>query len=164
MNNKFDSPRCRAVAAGELAKGLAKLVTWRQPRMLSGSGVGLAGMALACFGLGLSSPAQPSNLHSALLFGGRQNVSIATTGSLTGTFTVELWANPTDPTADLGLLGSRVQWWQPYFTTEHGFDLKLMSGNLIHADGTMSTPWAGLGTSAATCESPVRLIPPATEI
>ena len=41
MSNKFD----------ELAKGLAQSVTGRQPRRLSGFGVGLAGTALACFGL-----------------------------------------------------------------------------------------------------------------
>jgi hypothetical protein len=38
MNNKFD----------ELAKGLAQSVTRRQPRRLSGFGLGLAGMALVC--------------------------------------------------------------------------------------------------------------------
>ena len=41
MNNKFD----------ELAKGSAQSITQRQPRRLSGVGAGLAGMALACFGL-----------------------------------------------------------------------------------------------------------------
>src|SRR5213594_4456633 len=49
MNNQFDSPRCRAVAAGELTKGLTQSVTRRTA--LKKFGVGLAGMALACFGL-----------------------------------------------------------------------------------------------------------------
>jgi len=45
MNNKVDSPRCRAVAAGELAKGLAQCVTRRGA--LKKFGVGLALVALA---------------------------------------------------------------------------------------------------------------------
>lgn len=47
---------------GELAKGLARSVTRRQPRRLSGFGVGLAGMALASFGLTLPAAAQVSQL------------------------------------------------------------------------------------------------------
>jgi hypothetical protein len=47
MNNKFD----------ELAKGLAQSVTRRQA--LKRFGVGLAGMALACFGLANRAEAHP---------------------------------------------------------------------------------------------------------
>jgi len=49
MNDQFDSPRCRAVAAGELAKGLAKSVTRRGA--LKKFGLGLVGAALALVGL-----------------------------------------------------------------------------------------------------------------
>jgi hypothetical protein len=49
MNDKFDSPRCRAVAAGELAKGLAQSVTRRGA--LKKFGVGVAGIALATLGI-----------------------------------------------------------------------------------------------------------------
>jgi hypothetical protein len=49
MNHKFDSPRCRAVAAGELAKNMAQSVTRRGA--LKKFGVGLVGFALASLGL-----------------------------------------------------------------------------------------------------------------
>jgi hypothetical protein len=49
MNNKFD----------ELAKGLAQSATRRQA--LKKFGVGLAGMALACFGLGNKAQAGKTN-------------------------------------------------------------------------------------------------------
>jgi hypothetical protein len=49
MNHQFDSPRVRAVAAGEPAKNLAQSVTRRAA--LKKFGLGLAGMAaLAAFG------------------------------------------------------------------------------------------------------------------
>ena len=57
MNDKFDSPRCRAVAAGELAKGLAQSVTRRAA--LKKFGVGLAGIALAFLGLAKKVSASP---------------------------------------------------------------------------------------------------------
>src|SRR5256886_6787677 len=60
MNNQFDSPRERSrslasleqpapLSRGELTKSLAQSVTRRAA--LKKFGVGLAGMALACFGL-----------------------------------------------------------------------------------------------------------------
>ena len=52
MNNKFDA----------LAKGLAKTTTRRQA--LKRFGVGLAGMALACFGLSSKAAAQTNCLPS----------------------------------------------------------------------------------------------------
>ena len=53
MNNKFD----------ELAKGLAQSVTRRQA--LKRFGVGLAGMALACFGLASKAEADQCSCHYA---------------------------------------------------------------------------------------------------
>ena len=58
--------------------------------------------------LALPTPAQLAGPGYALSFDGSgASVSIQTTGSLTGTFTVELWANPNDPTSACGLIGSR---------------------------------------------------------
>src|SRR5262249_47898824 len=70
--------------------------------------------------------AAPTNgIGTALLFNGTNSyVSIATTGSLTGTFTVELWVNPNHPTDPLPLVASCC-------SNQFGFDLKLKQGNLI---------------------------------
>jgi len=57
MNNKFD----------ELAKGMAQSVTRRQA--LKKFGVGLAGMALACFGLASRAQARSRRKPPCLPFG-----------------------------------------------------------------------------------------------
>ncbi len=58
MNGKFDSPRCRAVAAGELAKNMAQSVTRRGA--LKRFGVGFAGVVLGSLGLASKAEADPS--------------------------------------------------------------------------------------------------------
>ena len=65
-------------------------------------------LVLLASALALPALAQPAGPGYALSFdGGGASVSIQTTGSLTGTFTVELWANPNDPTRACGL-GTRL--------------------------------------------------------
>lgn len=83
----------------------------------------------------LLSPAQPTGPGSALSFDGTDAyVALATTGSLTGTFTVELWANP-NSTTGMQLIDSR------FLPKEFGFDLQLHNGNLIHGDIGNGTTW-----------------------
>jgi hypothetical protein len=80
---------------------------------------------------------QPAAAGAALSFDGAGGfVSVGTTGSLTGTFTLELWANPTQNTSTdlLACVGSRT----PF---EYGFDLKFWKGNLIHADIGNGATW-----------------------
>jgi hypothetical protein len=67
-------------------------------------------------------------------------VAIATTGSLSGTFTVELWARPDDPNAVRALLSSR------FLTQEFGFDMQLgawlpFGSTRIHADIGNGSYW-----------------------
>jgi hypothetical protein len=57
MNDTFDSPRCRAVAAGELAKNMAQSVTRRGA--LKKFGVGIAAAVLASLGLANRAQADP---------------------------------------------------------------------------------------------------------
>jgi hypothetical protein len=57
MNDTFDSPRCRAVAAGELAKGLAQSVTRRGA--LKKFGAGIVAAVLASVGLAHKAQADP---------------------------------------------------------------------------------------------------------
>src|SRR5439155_12630023 len=85
--------------------------------------------------------AQSSGAGSALSFNGAGYASIATTGLLAGTFTVELWANPATNSQDdlLALLGARTP-------QEYGFDMKFWLGHLIHCDIGYGTGW--LTTSA----------------
>lgn len=80
--------------------------------------------------------AQATGPGSALALDGSGGyVAIATTGSLTGTFTVELWANP-NSTNGMELVDSR------FLPREFGFDLQLWNGDLIHGDiGNGSTWW-----------------------
>ena len=73
------------------------------------------------------------------LNGVNQYVSIAHTGSVRGTFTLEMWARPNHPNAILGLLGSRS-------TGEYSFDVKFMDGTRLHADIGNGTLW--LNTTA----------------
>ena len=136
MNNKFD----------ELTRGMAQSVTRRAALTLHVRGcVSLASMALACFGLAnkagtricglgtclllLCCWAPPASQGAALAFDGTGGyVSIATTGSLSGTFTVELWAKPNDdsPSAALCVLGSR----RP---SDFSFDFIFWQGKLLHS-------------------------------
>src|SRR6266478_10074773 len=129
MNNKFD----------ELTKGSAQSVTRRAG--LKKFGVALAGTALAYLGLA-SKPAlaQPTGPGSALSFDGSMSyVAIATTGSLKGTFTVELWAKPA-ATDIRALVSSR------FLTQEFGFDFGLGAwlpngGIRIHGDIGNGVNW-----------------------
>ena len=84
----------------------------------------------------LSAMGQPTGPGSALSFNGTGYVSIATTGSLTSTFTVELWANPSVNTPNdlLALVGSRTP-------AEFGFDMKFWLGHLIHGDIGDGSTW-----------------------
>lgn len=99
MNNKFN----------ELAKGLTQSVTRRQPRMRSGFalkrfGVGLAGMALTCLGLGLPAAAQIPTLGPVIELSQPNAVGTCDDGfRLPGTVTlndadeVSLAVNPANP-------------------------------------------------------------------
>ncbi|HUJ10666.1 MAG TPA: right-handed parallel beta-helix repeat-containing protein [Verrucomicrobiae bacterium] len=79
---------------------------------------------------------------AALSFDGGDQVVISTTGSLSGTFTLEMWAKPMNPTAILGLIGSRSP-------SDGSFDLKLQSGNQIHADIGDGSSWITTAADAA---------------
>ena len=77
---------------------------------------------------------------TALAFDGVNSyVAIATTGSLTGTFTVECWARPDDPAANQALIGSRSP-------GDESFDLMFYQGNKLHADIGNGSAW--LSTAA----------------
>src|SRR5437879_3664534 len=101
-------------------------------------------LALTTSLLSLSCLAQNACQCSALAFDGTGGyVSIATTGSLSGTFTVELWAKPNDtsPNATLGLVGSR----RP---VDFSFDLIFWQGNLIHGDLGNNYTWITTSANA----------------
>lgn len=152
MNNQFDElARSLSLSVTLLGKVLlmpAGMGTWlsqRSSRLNDGIQrritVGLRITATVLFLAPLCTLAQPNGPGTALSFNGAGYVSIATTGSLTGTFTVELWANPgTDsPTDLLALIGSRTP-------AEFGFDMKFWRGHLIHGDIGNDFDW--LTTSA----------------
>jgi hypothetical protein len=121
--NKFD----------ELSKSLAQCATSRQA--LKKFAAGLLGMALVCSGVFAQAPGP----GSALSFDGTgAYVAIATTGSLTGTFTVELWARPNEPNLAVALVGSRAP-------SEYGFDAKFMRGAIVHADIGDGSGWLTSG-------------------
>lgn len=80
------------------------------------------------------------------LNGATQYVSIATTGSLSGTFTIEMWARPDVATADVGLAGSRTP-------ADFSFDCKFMSGNLIHGDIGDGMSWLTTAADASVLYS-----------
>jgi hypothetical protein len=105
-----------------------------------------ARMCCALFGVVLApaafAQAQTNGPGSALDFGGGNGyVSVATTGSIAGTFTVELWANPNDPTNSLPLIGSR----QP---SDYGFEVRLHDANKIHVDIGNGNNWVAIGADA----------------
>jgi hypothetical protein len=85
--------------------------------------------------------AQPAGPGTALSFDGASAyVAIATTGSLTGTFTVELWARPDDPTNLRSLLSSR------FLPQEFGCDFALgawlpFGATRIHGDIGNGSYW-----------------------
>jgi hypothetical protein len=86
---------------------------------------------LVCSGVS----AQTNGPGTALSFDGSGAfVAIATTGSLTGTFTVELWANP-NATNGMQLVDSR------FLPNEFGFDLQLWNGSEIHGDIGNGSSW-----------------------
>jgi len=98
-------------------------------------------IGLICF-ITLSAMAQPASSGFALSFNGANSyVSIATTGSLTGTFTVELWANPNDPTNFLGLFGSRGP-------VDYSFDFVFRNGNEVHGDIGNGSSWMTVDADA----------------
>ncbi|MDB6023210.1 MAG: hypothetical protein JWQ04_3067, partial [Pedosphaera sp.] len=85
--------------------------------------------------------AQANDAGYALSFSGAGNyVSVGTTGSVTGVFTVECWANPGDPGAAIGMIGSRKP-------ADNSFDMKFYQGNKVQADIGDGSAW--LITSAA---------------
>src|SRR6266850_3576984 len=87
---------------------------------------------------------QAAGQGSALAFDGTGGyVAITTTGSLSGTFTVEAWARPTDAnsTATLCVLGSR----RP---ADLSFDLIFWQGNLIHGDLGNNYTWITTSANA----------------
>jgi hypothetical protein len=140
MNANFD----------QLTNSLAPSITRRAARKKYG--LGLAGMKLAALGLAGSllsvSCLLPGGARAAAIsFDGTGGyVSIATTGSLSGTFTVELWAKPNDdtPNAALCLLGSR----RP---VDFSFDFIFWQGNLLHGDIGNNFTWI---TTAANAPLP----------
>jgi hypothetical protein len=119
----------------EPAEGITVSVT-------SGGNSDLALPPMARFGLTISLVtafilAPCGAMGGALEFDGTGGyVSVATTGALSGTFTVELWAKPYDnnPNGTLGLLGSR----RP---VDFSFDFIFWQGNHIHGDIGDSSNW-----------------------
>jgi hypothetical protein len=72
---------------------------------------------------------------SALSFDGADDyVVIAPTSSLSGTFTVEAWGNPSHPTTASALVGTRTP-------GEYSFDFKFDTGDKIHGDIGDGTGW-----------------------
>jgi hypothetical protein len=95
--------------------------------------------------ISLAAFAQPSGPGSALLVDGISGsyVSIATTGSLTGTFTVELWANSSDPTGNNATVSSRF-----VPQGEYSFDFGLRNANEIHGDIGNGSSWITINADA----------------
>src|SRR5690349_15432627 len=92
--------------------------------------------------LSLMAPAQTNGPGGALSFNGtNSSVSIATNSSLSGTFTIELWANPSDPTNAIAMAGSRGP-------GEYSFDFKFWQGNLIHGDIGNGSSWLTINADA----------------
>ncbi len=80
---------------------------------------------------------------TSLAFDGvNDQVTLGTTGSLSGTFTVEAWVRPEDSTKPICLFGSRAP-------QDYGFDLKFVGGNKIHADIGDGTRWLKTDADAA---------------
>jgi RHS repeat-associated protein len=61
--------------------------------------------------------------------------------AMTGTFTVEALVKPDDATATMSIVGTR--------DTGYGFDMKLMKGNLLHADIGNGSVWLTATADAA---------------
>jgi Concanavalin A-like lectin/glucanases superfamily/Cadherin-like domain/Bacterial Ig domain len=79
---------------------------------------------------------------TSLAFDGLDDqVTLGTTGSLSGTFTVEAWVRPDDSTKPICLFGSRGP-------QDYGFDLKFMGGNKIHADIGNGSQWLKIDADA----------------
>lgn len=129
MNNKSNGP-----AKGKAESLACGLALWpRGPFGLTICGVTTFFLA-ACVAMG-----------GALEFDGTGGyVSIATTGTLSGTFTVELWAKPYDnsPNGTLCMLGSR----RPI---DFSFDFIFWQGNLIHGDLGDTLNWISTAVNAA---------------
>jgi Concanavalin A-like lectin/glucanases superfamily/Domain of unknown function (DUF5011)/Regulator of chromosome condensation (RCC1) repeat len=68
-----------------------------------------------------------SSAGNALSFNGTNYVSISTTGSITGTFTVEAWVNPANTNGFSEILSTRVP-------VDFTFDMQLNSGVGLHGD------------------------------
>jgi Concanavalin A-like lectin/glucanases superfamily/FG-GAP-like repeat len=84
--------------------------------------------------LPLAATAQSNGPGGAVLIdsaGSGNYVSIGTTSSLTGTFTLELWANPDRATNSSVLVGSG----------NHGFNFRLQQGTKIHGEIGNGTSW-----------------------
>ena len=62
-----------------------------------------------------------------------QYVSVASSGSLSGSYTVMAWGNPSNTSA-MDLVGTRSP-------SDASFDMKFQSGNLIHGDIGSGTAW-----------------------
>jgi concanavalin A-like lectin/glucanase superfamily protein len=102
-----------------------------------------AAWVMICCLAGRAGLAQSNDAGWALSFNGSGYASIATTGSLSGTFTVEMWANPATNTPSdlLALLGSRSP-------NEYGFDMKFWLGHLIHGDLGNGNGWMTIAADA----------------
>jgi hypothetical protein len=83
-------------------------------------------------------------INGALNFdGATQRVQIATAGTLSGAFTVSVWANPNGPIGSLdGLVGSR-------FGGDQSFDMKFNGSSALHGDIGNGTAWLTNGADAS---------------
>jgi hypothetical protein len=79
--------------------------------------------------------------HALGFNGGSQYVNAAPSGSLSGTFTVMGWANPSN-TNPMDIVGTRGP-------GEYSFDMKFANGNLIHGDIGNGSSWITTSADAS---------------
>jgi len=80
----------------------------------------------------------------AAQFGGSSSdvIAVPITTPITGTFSVAAWVKPNQASGLLSIVGSRAP-------NDFGFDLKLMNGNMIHADIGSGTSWLNTNADVA---------------
>ena len=79
---------------------------------------------------------------AATFNGSSQYMTTAPSGSLAGSFTIEVWAKPQNATAVSTIVGTRGP-------SDFGFDMKLMGGNKIHGDIGNGTSWITAAADAS---------------
>lgn len=78
---------------------------------------------------------------SAIQLNGAQSIKANPSGTVSGSYTVEAWVRPADPTATMTIFSTRGSY-------EGTFDMKLIGGNLIHGDIGNGSAWLSTAADA----------------